>query len=261
MSEAAQPLTEDDGQLSPWWIRTILIVMVLGFAGLITITKLSYNNAPPIPTQVVDEHNVLVFSGDDISNGQVVFLKYGLMNNGSIWGHGAYLGPDYSAEALHQMGQHTADAIAQQNYQQSFAALSRAQQAAVQGETVVALKTNRYDAASATLHLTSPQTVAYHQQISYWTDYFREPSRNGGLKASLITDPIELHQFTAFVTWPAYSSVGLSRPPFHVVTSMPACTSCWHAGTSLSFGTNALRLRLYLQTCTLHMRQTATGSR
>src|SRR6187200_2546686 len=103
MSEAAQPLTEDDGQLSPWWIRTILIVMVLGFSGLIMITKLSYDNAPPIPTQVVDANDEVVFSGEDISNGQAVFLKYGLMNNGSIWGHGAYLGPDYSAEALHQM--------------------------------------------------------------------------------------------------------------------------------------------------------------
>lgn|SRR5450830_92022 len=91
MSDVAQPLTEDDGPLSPWWIRTILIVMVLGFTGLIAITMLSYSNAPPIPAQVVDEQGGTVFNGDDISNGQAIFLKYGLMANGSIWGHGAYL--------------------------------------------------------------------------------------------------------------------------------------------------------------------------
>lgn len=211
MSVAAQPLTEDDGPLSPWWKRTILIVMVLGFAGLIMITTLAYRNAPPIPLHVVDAQGAAVFSGDDISAGQEIFLKYGLMDNGSIWGHGAYLGPDYSAEALHRMGQHTAEAIARQQYRQPFAALSLSQQAAVRGETAVALKTNRYDAATATLHLTGPETAAYRQQIDYWGEYFRHPSGNGGLKANLITNPLELRQLAAFVTWAAWASVA-ARP-------------------------------------------------
>ena len=130
MSLAGQPLTEDDGPLSPWWLRTIVIVMLLGFAGLIAVTFLAYRNAPPIPARVVDAQGATLFTGDDISDGQAVFLKYGLMDNGSIWGHGAYLGPDYSAQALHQMGQDTAQAIAQQQYRQPLAALTPAQQAA-----------------------------------------------------------------------------------------------------------------------------------
>ena len=198
MSVAAQPLTEGDGPLSPWWIRGILIVMVLGFSGLAATTMLAYRNAPPIPAQVVDAQGATLFSGEDISEGQTVFLKYGLMANGSIWGHGAYLGPDYSAEALHRMGEDTAGAIAQQHYQQPLAALTRSQLAAVLAETAVALKTNRYDAATGTLHLTVPEAATYRKQIDYWTGYFRHPSRNGGLKADLITDPIALPQFTAF---------------------------------------------------------------
>ncbi|MEP7153991.1 MAG: nitric-oxide reductase large subunit, partial [Nitrospira sp.] len=95
MSVAAQPAIEDEGPLSPWWIRAVIIVMVLGFSGLITITMLAYRNAPPIPERIVDAQGTTVFSGDDIRDGQAVFLKYGLMANGSIWGHGAYLGPDY----------------------------------------------------------------------------------------------------------------------------------------------------------------------
>ena len=210
MSEAAQPLTEDD-PLSLWWLRSVLIVMALGFAGLITITTLAYRNAPPIPQQVVDEHGIAVFNGDDIGDGQAVFLKYGLMANGSIWGHGAYLGPDYSADTLHQMGEVSAEAIAQQQYQHPLSALTLSQQAAVHAETAVSLKTNRYDAATATLHFTAAQTAAYRQQINYWSDYFRHPSRNGGLKAGLITDPTELRQFSAFVTWAAWASVA-TRP-------------------------------------------------
>jgi nitric oxide reductase subunit B len=211
MSDAALPLTEDDAPLSPWWIRIVLIVMVLGFAGLITITMLSYRNAPPIPLQVVDAQGIAVFSGDDINDGQTVFLKYGLMANGSIWGHGAYLGPDFSAEALHRLGEYTEESIALQNYQHPFSALTTSQRVAVRGETIVALKTNRYDAATATLQLTTPETAAYRQQIDYWAGYFHDPSRNGGLKADLITDPTELRQFAAFVTWAAWASVA-ARP-------------------------------------------------
>ncbi|TPG04995.1 nitric-oxide reductase large subunit [Rhodanobacter glycinis] len=211
MSIAAQPLTPEDPALSPWWLRTMLIVMALGFAGLLTITALAYRNAPPIPAQVLDAQGTRLFSGDDIGEGQAVFLRYGLMNNGSIWGHGAYLGPDYSAEALHRIGEDTAAAIARQHYQQPLAALTPGQRAAVHAETAVELKTNRYDATSGTLQLTAPETEAYGQQLGYWTDYFLHPERNGGLKAGLITDPAELRQFTAFVTWAAWASVA-NRP-------------------------------------------------
>ncbi|MGH8687696.1 MAG: nitric-oxide reductase large subunit [Burkholderiales bacterium] len=211
MSAADQASAGNDRPLSPWWLRTVLIVMVLGFSGLITITMLAYRNAPPIPAQVVDAQGAALFSGDDIRDGQAVFLRYGLMDNGSIWGHGAYLGPDYSAAALHRMGEDTAEAIAQQQFRQPVAALTLSQQAAVRAETAVALKTNRYYAATATLHFTAPQTASYRQQIDYWTEYFRDPSRNGGLKRDLITDPTELRQFTAFVTWAAWASVA-ARP-------------------------------------------------
>ncbi|MFC5526967.1 nitric-oxide reductase large subunit [Rhodanobacter ginsengisoli] len=211
MNEAAQPLTDHDSELSPWWLRVVVIVMVLGFAGLIAITSLAYRNAPPIPAQVVDAQGATLFSGDDIRDGQAVFLKYGLMDNGSIWGHGAYLGPDYSAEALHRLGENTAAAIAVKQYAEPLAALDAQQQAAVHAATAVVLKTNRYDARSGVLRLIEPEAIAYRQQIGYWTDYFKDPTKNGGLKPNLISDPAELHQFTAFVSWAAWASVA-NRP-------------------------------------------------
>ncbi|MBS0335665.1 MAG: cbb3-type cytochrome c oxidase subunit I [Proteobacteria bacterium] len=211
MNVSAQPLVEDDGPISPWWLRCVAIVMALGFGGLLTITVLAYRNAPPIPARVLDAQGAVLFSGDDIGDGQAVFLKYGLMANGSIWGHGAYLGPDYAAEALHRIGEHAAEAIAQQHYQRPWAALAPAQQAAVHAETAVILKSNRYDAATGTLQFTAAETAAHLDQIGYWTEYFRDSSRNGGLKRDLITDPVELRQFAAFVTWAAWASVA-NRP-------------------------------------------------
>ena len=143
MHEAAQPLTPEDPALSPWWLRTVVIVLVFGFAGLAAMTRSAYHNAPPIPARTVDVQGALVFSGDDIRAGQAVFLKYGLMDNGSIWGHGAYLGPDYPAATLHRVGESVAGAIARQHYRQPLQALSAGQLAAVHAETAVALKANR----------------------------------------------------------------------------------------------------------------------
>ncbi|OAI26511.1 nitric-oxide reductase [Methylomonas koyamae] len=211
MNVAAHPLTTKTPDLSPWWLRTVLIVMVLGFAGLIAITSLAYRNAPPIPAQVLDAQGLNLFTGDDISEGQAIFLKYGLMNNGSIWGHGAYLGPDYSAVALHRIGEDIATEIARQQYQKPLTELTPGQTAAVYAQTAVELKTNHYDAASSTLRLTESETSAYRKQIAYWTDYFLNPERNGGLKRGLISDPTELRQFSAFITWTAWASVA-NRP-------------------------------------------------
>ena len=216
---AAQPVTEDDGPLSPWWIRAMVIVMVLGFSGLILITTLSYRNAPPIPARVVNAQGALVFSADDVSEGQAVFLRYSLMDNGSIWGHGAYLGPDFSAAALHRMGRVTAEAIAQQNYHQPVKTLNPGQAAAVQAETAVSLKANRYDTATGVLQFTAAQTTAFDKEIAYWTGYFHDPAKNGGLKADLITDRTELRQFTAFVTWAAWASVAARPGETHSYTN------------------------------------------
>lgn len=211
MNVAARPLADDDHPLSAWWLRAVLIVMALGFAGLITITTLAYRNAPPLPAHTIDARGTLLFSDADIRAGQEVFLKYGLMDNGSIWGHGAYLGPDYAAAALHGMGERTSEMIAQQRYRQPLSALGHAQQAAVQAEAAAMLKTNRYDAGSGILQFTAPQAEAFRQQLVDWTDYFQHPARNGGLMRGLISNATELRQLTAFVAWAAWASVA-ARP-------------------------------------------------
>jgi len=81
--------------LSAWWRRSVLLVFVVGMIGLIFMSVQAYRYAPPIPENVVDSDDNIVFSAQEIETGQEVFLKYGLMQNGSIWGHGSYLGPDF----------------------------------------------------------------------------------------------------------------------------------------------------------------------
>ncbi len=117
--------------------------MIGGFSVLSVVTVLTYSNAPPVPEQVTDGTGAVVFTGADIQKGQEVFLKYGLMEHGSLWGHGAYLGPDYSAEYLHRLSEVTRDTIAAEKYGKRFAQLSPDQQSAASAGTIKVLKENR----------------------------------------------------------------------------------------------------------------------
>jgi len=208
MDEAAQPKCDPEvSPLSKWWLRSVLMVMILGFAGLLAITMLSYRNAPPIPDNVIDASGETLFTGDQIRSGRAIFLRYGLMDNGTIWGHGAYLGPDFSAETLHQIGESVAASLAQQQFAKALTALTPIETGSIRGQVAVTLKTNRFNPASNTLSLTVPEAIAYRAQTARWTSYFINPARNGGLAPKLITDPAELRDLTAFFCWTAWASV------------------------------------------------------
>ena len=113
--------------LSAWWRRSVLLVFVVGMIGLIFMTVQAYRYAPPIPEKVVDSDGKIIFSGQEIKAGQQVFLKYGLMQNGSIWGHGSYLGPDFSAQYLHELSLETGQAIARQEFGADLSTLNKSQ--------------------------------------------------------------------------------------------------------------------------------------
>ena len=113
------PTTET---LSPWWRRSVVLVFVCGMAVLIFMSVQAYRYAPPIPESVVDSAGKIIFNRQDIESGQEVFLKYALMQNGSIWGHGSYLGPDFSATYLHELAVDAGNAIARQEFSADLSA-------------------------------------------------------------------------------------------------------------------------------------------
>src|SRR5262249_3485455 len=154
---------------------------------LIYVTHHAYDYAPPIPARAVDEAGATVFTAQDVGDGQAVFLRYGLMNNGSVWGHGGYLGPDFPALYLHRLGSDLREALALRRFNAPLDSLTRQQQAALDSEVAATLKENRYDAASGTLTLTETEVQTFAKEIERWRAYFHEPAGNGGLKADLIT--------------------------------------------------------------------------
>ncbi len=192
--------------LSPWWRHSVILIMIAGFSVLSLVTVLTYTNAPPIPERAVDATGAVVFTGADIQAGQEVFFKYALMEHGTLWGHGAYLGPDYSAEYLHRLSEITRDTIATAKYGEPFAQLSPDQQSAAAAQAIVQLKENRYDPASRTLRLSPGEVTAYHTELGEWSDYFTRKDAAPGLPANYIHDPHELKHLTAYFAWAAWAT-------------------------------------------------------
>ncbi|HYA93205.1 MAG TPA: nitric-oxide reductase large subunit [Thermodesulfobacteriota bacterium] len=198
-------------KLSPWWRRSVIIVLVIGFSVLIWMAIRAHHDAPPIPENVVGPNGETVFVRNEIVTGQEVFLKYGLMENGTIWGHGAYLGPDFSAEYLHTLAEDVGTHLSIQQYHRSLAELTSAERAAVSAEVEQLLKQNRYNPQTKTLTFTPAEVMSYTNQKRKWTAYFAQPLLNRGLLINHIKDPKEISQLTAFFAWTAWASV-TNRP-------------------------------------------------
>jgi nitric oxide reductase subunit B len=211
-AEALPPLADHpQDSLSPWWRRASLLAMLFGFAVLLLLTFKVYHEAPPIPNQVLGPTGAVVYTGDEVRHGQQVFLKYGLMDNGSIWGHGALLGPDFSAAYIHSLALYSAAEIARQRYHQPLESLSPTQRAVTEAEVRVTLKENRYEQRTGVLSVGAAYEAWFRQQPAEWDAYFAAPAKNGGLRAATITDRSELEHLSAFVAWTAWAAVS-NRP-------------------------------------------------
>ena len=174
------------GPLSRWWKIAAIVTMVFGFTILIGLTVEAYRKAPPIPARAVDAGGAVIFTSDDVAAGQQVFLKYGLMANGTIWGHGAYLGPDFSAQYLHNWALDVADQAAQARFRRPYAEITPDQRAEIEGSVARTMKENRYDSSTGTLSLSAADADSFKRQIGYWKDYFLTPANNGGLAVKLV---------------------------------------------------------------------------
>lgn len=207
--------------LSPWWRHTTILLLVFGLTVLIWLAARTYRGGPPIPDRVVSSTGGAIFTGTDIMAGQQVFLKYGLMENGTIWGHGAYLGPDFSAAYVHAVVDDAREQLAAQQGR-SWATLTPAGRAAVDASVRALLKHNGYDDRTRTLTLSDVEAVSYRRQIAWWQTYFAQPHESSGLPPHYITDAGALRQLTAFFAWTAWASVAVR----------PGTTYSYHATTS-----------------------------
>jgi len=185
--------------VSKGWLQAVAFVMLFGFFVMGLLAYRTYAGEAPIPARTVGPDGKVLFTRQDILAGQQIFLKNGLMEYGSVFGHGAYLGPDYTADYLRRAA---TSVMASHGGPQSDRA---------RGETIHEFKANLFDEASNTLRFTAGQTNAYQELVPYYTKFFAEPTTRFGLRPGAITDPEQTRQLTSFFAWSAWVAAAL-RP-------------------------------------------------
>ena len=154
--------------LNPLWLQGVILTFVIGFAILSYLAIRIYQDHAPVPGRIVSESGETFLTEEDILQGQEHFLTYGLMQYGTVYGHGAYRGPDFTADYLHRAGAAHAGALRRR----------RGGPDRVRKE----LRENRYDPETETLVWTEGQVSAFEAIHRHWVEnlYDRAASGAGG---------------------------------------------------------------------------------
>src|SRR6266699_5196568 len=137
--------------VSKGWIQAVAIVVVFGFFVLGLLAYRTYRDEPPIPVRTVGAAGEVLFTHQDGVDGQGVFLRNGLMEYGSIFGHGAYLGPDFTADYLHRAALLVIDEYGGPSSDRAKA------------QTVADFTSNRYAPENGTLTFSAAQAQAFRK--------------------------------------------------------------------------------------------------
>ena len=96
------------------------LVFVVSFAILGWIGTRIYQEMPPIPDKIAGTDGSVIAGSGDVGRGQNVWQTMGGMQVGSIWGHGSYIAPDWTADWLHREAAFVLDEWAAKEYSKPY---------------------------------------------------------------------------------------------------------------------------------------------
>ncbi len=194
------------------WIGFIL-VMVISFGILGYYGREIYREAPPIPEKVVTSNGTVLFTGQNIKDGQNVWQSMGGQEVGTIWGHGAYQAPDWTADWLHREAVYILDRFAQVEFNTAYDKLDTEKQAMLQIRLQKEMRTNTYDKATKTLHITEIRADAIKAVSSHYEALFMDGEELADLReayaipANSIKGINRMAKMNNFFFWAAWATV------------------------------------------------------
>jgi nitric oxide reductase subunit B len=192
------------------WIA-LGLVLVGAFLVLGGFGREVYRQAPPIPDRVVDENGRVLMTKDDILTGQRVWQSMGGQQVGSIWGHGAYQAPDWSADWLHREATALLDLFSAASHEKPFDRLSPEEQAGLEKRLKLEMRKNTYDAPGGTLRVSAMRAQAMAMTAAHYLALFgRDPAlaplrESYALHENAVPDEKERAKMTAFFFWTAWA--------------------------------------------------------
>ncbi|KHK57708.1 nitric oxide reductase large subunit [Ralstonia sp. A12] len=196
--------------------RWLGLIFVLSFGALGYLGRQIYLAAPPIPQAVVTTAGDVLFTGEQIEHGQQAWLSAGGQQLGTVWGHGSYVAPDWSADWLHREATTLQTLRAQQLYG-AAKPLNAAEQAALDATVKEEMRRNTYDASRNSITVSPERAqairdVARHFEALFGTDPSLAKLREQyAMATGALPDPADREALAAFFFWTSWAAAA-DRP-------------------------------------------------
>lgn len=194
------------------WISFILVMVIsfgiLGYYGIEI-----YRQAPPIPEKVVTPDGTVIMTESEIKDGQNVWQSMGGHQVGTIWGHGAYQAPDWTADWLHREALYMLDKLAENEYGAAYDQLDAEQQSVLEFRLQKEIRENTYDPATKTTTISPMRAMAFEAISEYYRGLFMDDPQFNNLReayaipANSIRGEDRMSWMNAFFFWATWSTI------------------------------------------------------
>jgi nitric oxide reductase subunit B len=194
----------------------LAIICLLSFTVLGWVGREIYLKAPPI-AQVVDDTGAILYTSEQVQHGQQAWLSAGGQQLGTVWGHGSYLAPDWSADWLHREALALQDLFARKNFSKDYAMLEAGAKAHVDALVKSELRTNTYDAEANVLKLSAIRAEAVRTVAAHYNGLFGDVAQYDKLREQYAMTPNALPEasdrsaLTGFFFWSSWAAAA-DRP-------------------------------------------------
>jgi nitric oxide reductase subunit B len=198
-----------------WYLY--VIVTVVCFTILIFFGHEIYREKPPIPEKVVSANGTVLFTSQEIKDGQNVWQSIGGQEVGTVWGHGAYLAPDWSADWLHKESMFLLEKWSQKEFSTDYNNLSDENKAVLKVRIQKALRTNTYNSSTGVLTISEERAEAIknncrHYQGLFMDDPALDKERSSySIPANSVKDTVRMKDMNAFFFWAEWACI-TNRP-------------------------------------------------
>ena len=198
-----------------WW--TLAMILLVSFAILGFMGTEIYRTMPPVPEAYVTDGGEVVYTREDIEFGRQVWQTTGGHQQGSIWGHGAYVAPDWTADWLHREAVALLEIWARRDFGASLEKLTEDRRAMLEQRLRREMRTNRWDPESNRVTVSAERAEAIRTVAAHYDGLFGSDPELDGLRAAYammqfpVPDAERRQWLGAFVFWSSWAA-GTNRP-------------------------------------------------
>lgn len=191
--------------MKKYWISFSLVI-IISFTVLSWVGARIYQQKPPVPNKIITKNGSLVYTKQDIQEGQNIWQEMGGMECGSIWGHGSYVAPDWTADWLHREIIALLNIRSNKQYGTDYNNLSSEQKSSLTAKAEDTYKINTYNKNTGNLIIDNDRYEAIKSNAIHYNKIFSEGKNEYAIPKNTLSDREKLRKLNAFIFWSAWAA-------------------------------------------------------